>query len=413
MVVLFDVSLWEFFRTPPLVASVDLTADERVALLPGCARLLAATRRVRKNVREAEAAVAGRLLTDLKGLSLPVHVMCDNLGGEYASEFVQVHRLPKGLPTWCLEPIGGNLYVLAPEVAVCLHGQLRSVPGIAKMIYEACGIFALCPQNERTRLATERLEAAGLISPDCVPSHKRIYAYYGADGKPLGFLDDEGDPLPWSPCYDRCNRLTELWKRPPLTSVEDILAVMPELAGLRYVDVARRASGLCRNGAASPAEVQANMITCFDARAGGEGWGSPKLNMKIPYTEKARQLAGRSYAVADCLWEEAKTVLEVNGEAFHADSGGFRVESGRRLALESMGYEVLEVTPAQMSELETLETVLENCAKRSGMKLRSRTVAFIKAREKLHRELFERPYEPVWDGARRRRGEKRGSGKRA
>lgn len=403
MVVLFDVSAWEYLRTPPLVASVDLAHDEAAAHLPECRMLLDASARLRKNARAAEAAVCGRLLTDLKGLSLPVHVMCDGSCGQYKSKFVHVHRIPRGFTRFHMESIGNGLYVPTPEAAICFQGQLRSTPGVAKMIYEACGLFSLCPQNERTQLAIRHLESAGLISRGCVAPDKRIYAYYGEDGNPLCFLDLEGEPLPWEPCYDRTGKLTELWKRPPLTSVEDLAVVASQLSGVRYLDVVVRALGMCRDGAASPAEAKANMIVCFDPRNGGEGWGDPKLNMRIPYSEKARRLARAEYAVADCLWAGEKDILEVNGEAFHADARGYRVETGRRPALESMGYEVLELTPAQMGDLETLETLLENFARQTGRVLRKRTAHFLRMREKLHGELFGHPYEPVWDGSRRRK----------
>ena len=403
MLVLFDVSAWEYLRTPPQVASVDLVHDGAAATLPECRFLLNASSRLRANARVAEAAVCERLLTDLKGLSLPVHVICDESCGEYKTKLVHVHRVPKGFSSAHAESIGGGLCVPTPEAAICFQGQLRSAPSLAKMIFEACGLFSLCPQNERTRLAVGRLESAGLVSRGCVPANKRLYAYHAEDGRPLGFLDDEGEPLPWEPCHDRTGRITELWKRPPLTSVEHLAVAVSQLRGVRYLDVVARALKMSRDGAASPAEVQANMLVCLAARYGGEAWGNPKLNMRVPYTEKAKRLASREYAVADCLWPETKDILEVNGEGFHADAGGFRVETGRRPALESMGYTVLEVTPAQMRDLETLETMLENFSSQTGRALRKRTAHFLAAREELHRELFMRPYEPVWDGSRRRK----------
>ena len=401
MVVLFDVSAWEYLRTPPIVASVALAQDAAAAALPECSRLLAAVGSARKNARAAEAVVAGRLLGDLKGVSLPVHVLCDTPCSEHKSDLVHVHRLPKGLPTSCFESIGGGLHVPAPEAAVCLHGQHRSVVDVAKMVHEACGIFSLCPQNERVRLATRQLEEAGLIGRGLTPPDKRIYACHGDDGRHLGFLDGEGEPLPWEPCYDRRGVLTDLWRRPPLASVETIAEVMRGLKGTRYLSAVERALGMCHDGAASPAEAKASVLMCFDAHSGGEGWGAPKLNMRIPYTPEAQKLAGRDYAVADCLWEREMVDLEVNGMAFHADAEGFLVETGRRPALESMGYEVLEITPAQMADLETLETMLENFSRQTGKPLKKRTVAFLRARKRLHEELFGRPYEPVWDGARR------------
>lgn len=81
-------------------------------------------------------------------------------------------------------------------------------------------------------------------------------------------------------------------------------------------------------------------------------------------------------------------ILEVHGEAFHADREGFRQGYGRTAALESMGYAVAELTYAQMADYHALETLMPVLAAKLGMPLKPRTAAFIKRRKHLHGELF-------------------------
>lgn len=187
----------------------------------------------------------------------------------------------------------------------------------------------------------------------------------------------------------------------PLTSTEALAVSLSELSDIRYLDASARALELCVNGAASPAEAQAYLLLCANRRLGGEGFPKPKLNMRIDYSPAARRLVGRSFAVADCLWPEPRKILEVNGEAFHANSDGFLVETARRPALESMGYTVAEVTPAQMADLSLFDTMLPVIAEKLGFPLKRPTAAFLRARDRLHHELFSCPYEPAWTGSRR------------
>lgn len=91
---------------------------------------------------------------------------------------------------------------------------------------------------------------------------------------------------------------------------------------------------------------------------------------------------------------EPKVDLEVQGMAFHADDQGFLVASGRRTALESMGYTVLEINHEQMADLEKFDAMLPSMARAVGYPLQPRTGAFLQRRDKLHRALFGLPYDP-------------------
>lgn len=396
MIALCDISAWEYWRTPPLLRYFAISDNALLQAEPEGSPLLRALTHSRQNTSAVERLVALRLGQDLKGLSFPIHIMTDEPCRRARTDFLHIHRIPKALPSTAFTSIDFGLSVVSPTYCTVVHCQQRSVASIAKMMFEACGIFSICPTNNGIDLAIRGLSEITPVLREGVPKQLGIYGCYDASGRKLGFLDAEGNKLPWNPCIDRSGNLTDLWKRPPLTSVSDIAAACEGLAGLRYLETVQRALQVAHDGAASPEEVRAVMLLCSGAHLGGEAFEAPILNMTITYSEQARALAHRSFAIGDCMWPHAKTILEVNGEAFHADRSGFLIASGRRPALESMGYTLLELNHEQMANLELFDTMLPAFSKALQIPLRHRTSAFLRRRNQLHHELFELPYEPTW-----------------
>lgn len=405
MVVICDVSAWEYHRTPPAIKAIELEPEALPPNAPAERLLADSYTHTRSNAREAERLIISRLFTDLKGLSLPVHVMVDSRCSRHGSGLLHVHCLPKTLRSNMLESLGAGLYVLSPEYAVLAHCQHRSVVQVAKMMLEACGIFSLCPHNARVHRSTQTLVEQGLLTEGLIPRDRRIYFHQSDQAKRAPYVDKNGELFPWSPCFNRKGLLTGLWKRPPLTTSDQLAFAASNAAGLRGLPISRQALALCNDGAASPAEAQALLLLCADARMGGEGLPKPLLNAKIPFSSEAKLLGSSSYAVADCLWPQEKRILEVNGMDYHADRDGFLIQTGRTPALESMGYTVAELTPAQMADLETFDAMIPILALKLGFKPKKRTSHFLRARNLLHEELFLKSWEPVWTGTRRLKNE--------
>lgn len=393
MVVICDISAWQYWRTPPVVREGWLDAALLDQMLSAASLDREILKPLRANAREAERLIRWRLLADLKGLSLPVHVMVDVRESRHASEILRVHEYPRNLPADMLVDLGNGLYVMPPELSASLGMRKTDVVTMAKRMFEACGLFSIIPSNPRIQLVLNDLLSRGVLAA-LSSRGDGIYGYSDSNGRRQGFLDQEGEALPWSPTFDRTARLTDMWKRAPLTSTDAIAASLDRLEGVRGLPMARRALALARDGAASPEEVRAYLLLCSGWRVGGESWGTPDLNRRVDFTPEARLLARRSFAVADCLWMEPKVDLEVQGMAFHADDQGFLVASGRRTALESMGYTVLEINHEQMADLEKFDAMLPSMARAVGYPLQPRTGAFLQRRDKLHRALFGLPYDP-------------------
>ena len=383
---LCGLSAWEYLRTPPGLRELELSHDDACSL--GLAPELL---RVKNDARDADRLVSSRLLTDLKGVSTPVQVISSVDSSGHKSRLAVPHRCSNDLVSEFSVDLGNGLQTLTAEALVCCVPSTTDVFVLAKMMFEACGLFSLLPSSKHMDALVARLVTEGLLSKE--NSRSEVFGFSDERGNPVPTLDIEGEELAWAPAFDRKGKITDLWKRPPLTDVGRIAAALDAFElGPRHP--ARLALSMVHNGAASPAEAKAVMLLCSGSRFGGESWGRPELNRRIAFTPEAQRLAHTRYCIADSLWAEERSVLEVQGEAFHADEEGFRVASGRTAALESMGYSVAELLNEQMADLELFDTLLPSMAKKLGFSLEKRTISFLRRRDRLHQALFGEPYEP-------------------
>lgn len=346
---------------------------------------------VRHDARDADRLVSSRLLTTLKGVSLPVNVIVGGASSSHTSRLVIPYRCSNETIANFRIDLGGGLYVLSPEAMICCLSSTTDQFVIAKMIFEACGLFSLLPVTRRLGTFVGQLVHDGVLTKEACPC--QVFGHSDERGRPLATIDPFGEELGWAPSFDRKGRITDLWKRPPLTSVERIREAADAFELGRRHPV-RRALAMVSDGAASPAEVKANLLLCAKREFGGEAWGRPHLNRKILFSAEAARLAHQNHCFADSLWTGSRGILEVQGEAFHADEEGFRVASGRTAALESMGYSVVELLNEQMASLELWDAVLPTLAKKLGFELEPRTETFLRKRSLLHSALFGLPYEP-------------------
>lgn len=399
---LCGLSAWDYLRTPAMLREVEMPAG--LARSAGMPHTLLS---VRHDARDADRLVSSRLLTTLKGVSLPVNAITGSASSSHASRLVVPYRCSNETIAEFRIDLGGGLYVLSPEAMICCLASTTDEYVIAKMMFEACGLFSLLPPTRRLVAFVGQLVHDGVLTKEACPC--QVFGYSDERGRPLPTIDPSGEEIGWAPSFDRKGRITDLWKRPPLTSVEKI-GEAADAFELGQRHPVRRALAMVCDGAASPAEVKANLLLCAKREFGGEAWERPHLNRKILFSAEAVRLAHQSQCFADSLWMGSRGVLEIQGEAFHADEEGFRVASGRTAALESMGYSVAELLNEQLASLELWDAVLPTLAKKLGFDLEPRTERFLRKRTLLHRALFGAPYEPraLRVSARRpsRRGER-------
>lgn len=388
MVVICDISAWEYHRTPPMLRDAEVDVARVLSSLPETF-----PGPVRANAREADLLVRDRLFGELKGLTLPVSVYVDHYSDPRHCSVTRPRALPRSLTRRSLIDLGGGLFVLSPEATMCMQGHRLGRCGLAKIMFEACGIFSTIPDGAVLKLAIGDLVDRGLLAKEAFAG-QGIYGFSDTSGTPYGEYAPSGARQEWVPCFDRRGKLTDMWKRPALTSVEKIGEELETLGCPGKNSWKRKALAMVSDGAASPAEVYAHMMLASGVWNGGESWGGAFLNREIVFTPEAATLANATHCYADMLWPEKGSVLEVQGEAFHADEDGFHVVTGRTPALESMGYAVGEITVPQMRNLEVFDTLVETLARKLGMPIQHRSAAFLKRRDLLHEALFGMPFEP-------------------
>lgn len=220
--IICDISAWEYWRTPPALRDVEIPVDIASTKKPDGLGLKWLSEIPRLNIRPLDASIRERLLTDLKGVTKPVHIMLPE-STRYSSDFIVAHRVPRDLPSSCVVDLGNNLGVLSPSYLLVKAPRKTDPIALALAMFEACGIYAVSPTNERMAFAFDLLRREGglkengTLNPDV-----KICEYYDADGKRTSFLDSEGEQLPWSICLPSGKMTSNLWKRPPLTTLEQL-----------------------------------------------------------------------------------------------------------------------------------------------------------------------------------------------
>lgn len=348
----------------------------------------AAAFNVRANAREADRLVRGRLLSDLKGLSLPVHAMTASSDRRAHDGIITLHRMAP-LRQSDAVPIGNGLSVLTPEAALLNLTHRLTRAKLLLLMLEFLGTYSLLRESCLSRLALTELLAQQVItreSQHASPDH--IREFLDARGKPARMVSRSGKPLPWELSFDRFGRPTDLWRRPPLICLDDLQRFAGASKGQRGSKVFLDAAMHAIAGSASPFESKWALLTCLDTRRGGEGWPVPALNQRVDFDTEARLISHQAYAICDQLWPESKMAIELDGEAYHADELGFKRSSGRKAALEHLGYTVQEITYDQVSDISKYDVIVHTAAERLGLPLGKRTSAFRKRQRDLHRELF-------------------------
>lgn len=386
-----DLSAWQYWSTPPAIRKAILPIELARESMPKSPELLASLRVPRKNARRPDALIGSRLLGDLKGVSLPVHVITDSLKTRLVTTLVHPHRMRIDLMDSELYDLGGGLAVTSPEATLRHLARTHTLGFVLEKMFEACGIYSVVPQTARVTATIGLLVKEGLLTRSAIARMPSISAFYDEAGSIVSHTDREGNPLDWKPAIDRSGAITDLWKRPQLVSLDSLRAhtkAAAQIPRARGTARALRAAQQAMEGSGSPLESKAAIMLFTERSIGGEQLTDVKLNHTIALTKKAQVLAHQKTCVADALDSQHELVFEANGEAYHADRHGFAEQSGRRAALETMGYTVMNITNDMLNDLERLDAFLTSIEMQTGIHLREKSVAFLGRREKLHGELF-------------------------
>ena len=184
---------------------------------------------------------------------------------------------------------------------------------------------------------------------------------------------------------------TNLWRRKPLLTIDELRSFCDDAAGLHGVKDLRWAAERVTGITASPLEVQASLLLGLPRAAGGEGL--PIMNnQRIQLSPAARRIYPHNSCYADILIEgegdAAGVIIECQGRSVHASEAAGISDSNRTTALMTMGYEVILATADQLKDAKSFDSVLDIIAKKANMPRRTKTARQLATQADLRQNLF-------------------------
>ena len=177
----------------------------------------------------------------------------------------------------------------------------------------------------------------------------------------------------------------------PLTSRASLLDFCTRCDAIHGKKAAMRALRFIADGAASPMETAIYLALCLPYKYGGYGIPSPVLNLEIGLSENAQKLYRAAHCRGDLCWikdGKYKLVLEYLGVKAHEGSAKMIADRARTLAIEEMGYEVIEITKEQAHDIMAFDLVARRVAARIGKWLDLGKCGVTPARQKLFDILY-------------------------
>ena len=135
-----------------------------------------------------------------------------------------------------------------------------------------------------------------------------------------------------------------------LTSPERIGNVACLCTNQRGAELLKRIANYAIGGSASPRESALAMMLSLPRKLGGWSCPKPKLNERIELSKCAASHCGRSYLVADLLFEEAKLDVEYQGKEWHSGDEGRSRDETRQNALLQMGLSCYFISGEQIKD---------------------------------------------------------------
>ena len=155
----------------------------------------------------------------------------------------------------------------------------------------------------------------------------------------------------------------------PLTNCKRIAAFLAENEGARGRRAAQTALKYVVDRAASPMESAVVMLLFLPFMRGGYGLPRPNLNWQINLDQNGRHLLGGARCYGDICWPDFKLDVEYLGELPHGGAADMRADRRRTLAIEQSGFEVIEITKDQVTDLQAFDIVAQRVARKVGKRI--------------------------------------------
>lgn len=281
-------------------------------------------------------------------LGTPLHRIASSDRERAGTALYRTHVLRQEPPFGCIQGTDHNYSVASPLYTLLTIAPFVSRTELLMMTYELCGSFSVFSPNARSEHILSSAYRQGMI--------------------PLG--------AGWTRVKDTKGRDTDLWKRDPLITMEDLDAFSKRTAGMRGSQKLRWAAEHMTGVCASPFEAQASILLGLSRRLGGTGL-SFENNARIKLDKEARAIYNRSCCYADIYFEGTERHppldIECQGRSVHDGEEAALSDSDRLAALESMGIQVLPLTYRQFSDEDGFAAAEKLIAQKLNMRLRPKT----------------------------------------
>lgn len=375
--VVCDISAFQYWRVPPVVrllaiapegdedlrrlfplSQVQALRTEMAQELPLCRTCLNDGAKWRR-AGEAARAVRDASLLLASGIDRPVDLLARSSNDLRKSTVIRTHLWSHSINLGGVVFVSDELAVTSPAFTLQQLATRASLTRTVMLASEVCGVFSVYRAPAPISRFLQRQIDAG-----------RLPEYGG-----------------WSPCIGPSRKLTNLWRRSPLVTPDEL----KKFAELSDSGQGRarllRAAELVHPNAASPFEARAGMLFGLPKRLGGEGLGGFEHNKRVELSGRARLLADQDCCYGDLVWGQHLD-MECQGAEYHDNSRSYLSDSERTSALELMGYRVLPITHDQIANPARFDALADAAARILGVRRLKKNASGQLASEKLRIELF-------------------------
>lgn len=191
-----------------------------------------------------------------------------------SSKYYRYHLSNTDLPFGCFRPCNHGCYVASPPYALLTSAAFLTETQLLMLAFEFCGTYSVYSPRTRTEKLLQDAYAKRAINP--------------TDG--------------WNRVCSATGKASNLWKREPLTTPDELLAFCTEARGLAGAKRLRRVASLVTGVCASPFEAQASILLGLPRRLGGQGYHFNN-NHRIGLTTSAQAIYPYTCCYADIFFE--------------------------------------------------------------------------------------------------------------
>ena len=281
-----------------------------------------------------------RLLSDLQiyGLPKPFHIMVPERSLRNHGKDFTCHLMPRNLPRGSFMELTDFLQIISPELCFALAANYLSIPELAVLACDLCGIYAF----------------------------------------------DE---------YDEFGQIN----RKPITTVDKISKYVNKAKNLSGIKKARTAIAFALDRSNSPVESKLAVTAILRYLYGGYSYEHPILNYYVSLPEQIARTVKREQFCCDMVWPEKKVIVEYDSDLAHLSKDRFYKDKKRTMALSAAGYTILNITKDAFHNFYSIDDQFLMIGNTLGKKIKHQYFdASLEQRQELINKFFLTPNYMNW-----------------